>query len=99
MSDLEAVRAHFEAESESHDFRVREAGHSFRRQRAWVLRRLPSGDGPVLEIGCGAGPMLPHLLGTASTVVAIDLTAKVLRETAGRYPAARFAVADASALP
>src|SRR4051794_31259978 len=68
----------------------REREFSFVSQKRLVLEMLAGVRGQVLEIGCGAGHMLPDLLDRGLEVDAIDLSEQMVgraREHVRRHPA------------
>jgi ubiquinone/menaquinone biosynthesis C-methylase UbiE len=56
----------------------------------------------VLEVGCGAGGLLPQLVAYGATprlLVGLDRDRGRIREASGRFPGMHFTVGDATALP
>jgi SAM-dependent methyltransferase len=62
-----------------------------------VQNLLGPGEGPCLDLGCGAGHYFDVLAATGRTVVGLDYSADQLRFAARRSP--RVVRADAAALP
>jgi SAM-dependent methyltransferase len=55
-------------------------------------------EGPILDLGCGAGAHFPYYREIGS-VVGVDLSGPSLRKVASRYPDARVVQGDATAIP
>lgn len=91
----EADRAHFAWQTAAPGFAAREA--------AFVARLAAGHARPLLEIGCGEGANLLHLLATQPAerglVAGIDGFVRKLAFAARAVPGARFACADAGGLP
>jgi SAM-dependent methyltransferase len=70
-------------------------------ERRFFEEQFPEGMEGVLalDVGCGAGRFTRYLLDAGARVVGVDLSEKLLQLAASRYPPARFARADATALP
>lgn len=76
--------------------RERELGEISRRQRREVVmwqEALGRRDLRILEVGCGAGWLVPSLLAFGD-VTATDLSDEVLSRAAARVPEARFVAGD-----
>jgi len=110
---LARQRAHF-AEADSEHFAWQTSGPGFAAREAAFVREVLTGTGrPLLEIGCGEGANLLHLLAsertpatTATTAdtasarcVGVDAFARKLVFASRVVPGARFACADAGRLP
>lgn len=111
---LARQRAHF-ADADVDHFTWQTSGPGFAPREAAFVRELLAGtEAPVLEIGCGEGANLLHLSGEppasvtrgrASSVapdvvrIGVDAFVRKLVFAAQNVPAARFACADAGALP
>lgn len=66
-------------------------------ERPWLDRfaaLIPSG-GTILDIGCGSGePIARHLIETGHAVTGIDASDAMIGQCRGRFPAAKWTVAD-----
>jgi tRNA (cmo5U34)-methyltransferase len=92
--DLQAVRAHFDAEALAYDAQIQRIVPQYREQGELVLEVLPfdaSRSIRALDLGCGTGALSYLLLATfpMATVVACDLAATMLATCEARF--ARFA--------
>jgi SAM-dependent methyltransferase len=106
---LARQRAHF-ADADTAHFAWQTSGPGFAAREAAFVREVLTGtERPLLEIGCGEGANLLHLLATESAMqaagpgevrcVGVDAFVRKL-EFAGRaVPGARFVCADAGRLP
>ena len=68
----------------------------------YLLRCLPERCGAVLELGCGTGEFSRRLAARAAQVVALDLSAemiRVARDRSGRFGNIDFVVGDMTSLP
>ena len=77
--------------------------HNLALRRAACLELFPDVAGKVLDVGCGPGAMAIPLLERGHEVVAIDISAGMVRDAARRARdlgyTASVAVADATSLP
>ncbi|MDX1960084.1 MAG: metalloregulator ArsR/SmtB family transcription factor [Leptospiraceae bacterium] len=48
--------------------------------RKWVTKTIPSNSNLVLDLGCGAGELLSHLLPKATKLIGIDSSIKMIEE-------------------
>lgn len=76
---------------------VHDAGFSdFARAAAEeLLRRLPSGRGAIVDLGCAGGVLAQRLVERGLEVVGVDLSAPLIDLARQRAPAARFVVGSA----
>lgn len=74
-------------------------GPSAEQRFSEALALRPSDD--VLDVGCGDGAFLGrlHAAGHRGELVGVDVDGERIDEARRAYPAARFAIADASSLP
>ena len=66
---------------------------------AYLLSQLPARCGRALELGCGAGEFSRLLAGRAASVLALDLSPRMVaraRELSEAHPNVAYAVADAA---
>ena len=66
---------------------------------AFLLGQLPGRPGEALEVGCGTGAFARALAGRCETVLAVDISPRmveVARSRSGEYPSIEYAVADAN---
>src|SRR5687768_6445043 len=71
------------------------------RYHAYLLGQLPGRCGRVLEIGCGTGEFSRLLAARAESVLAVDLSPRMVRlarERSGAHPNVEFVNADAMSL-
>jgi SAM-dependent methyltransferase len=76
----------------------RDAGEAVRAVEA-VRRLAPLGDGPRLDLGCGAGRHLAPLAADGSLVVGLDLSRSLLAAAAAAGEGGRLVRADMRRLP
>ena len=94
----EVQRAYFEREdAERFDWITRAPGFA-ETERELLEPLLPLIESPCLEVGCGEGNNLLHLLDRASCF-GVDLYPRKLAFAARQLPKARVVTADAGALP
>jgi ubiquinone/menaquinone biosynthesis C-methylase UbiE len=77
-------------------------GYAIRRRRQRLLEFLGGCRGRVLDVGCGPGVLAADLLARGCEFLGVDGSARMIAECKRRFrgePRARFAVADAMALP
>jgi SAM-dependent methyltransferase len=89
------------SQSAAHHLLHRAEEYSFRKQAEAVAVRLSAGDSPVLDLGCGTGPLTPTLQAAGLDLRGIDLDLAMLRG-ALRRPGCRpgqFMLSDARGLP
>jgi SAM-dependent methyltransferase len=87
--------------SAGHHLRHRAEEYSFRKQAEGVVHRLSALDSPVLDLGCGTGPLTPTLQSADLELRGVDLDFAMLQgavRRAGCRPG-QFVLADARALP
>lgn len=87
--------------SAAHHLQHRADEYSFREQAAAVLRRLSASDSPVLDLGCGTGPLAAMSVAAGLDLRGVDLDPAML-QGALRRPGSRpgqFLLADAGRLP
>jgi hypothetical protein len=72
---MQDAQAYWDAEADAYARRNGEHGFSCVKQR--VLAALPQSCGTVLEMGCGAGGMLPELADRAIHYVGMDLSVEM----------------------
>jgi SAM-dependent methyltransferase len=60
---------------------------------------LPTGGGPVLEVGCGEGRVTRDLVARGHAVTALDASPTLVAAAAGRDQESRYVVGTAEALP
>jgi SAM-dependent methyltransferase len=95
-----SLKEHWRAEAERWAAWARTPGHdSF-----WVFREaffelLPAAEGLTLEVGCGEGRVARDLAARGYRVVALDVTALLLRLAAEADPGGRYVRGDAVQLP
>jgi SAM-dependent methyltransferase len=71
-----------------------------RRRAALILERLPKPlSGPVLEVGCGSGVFTSQFARQIPDLVAIDLSAVLLRRARSQSNFDAYCAADAEVLP
>ena len=62
---------------------------------AWLLGRVAElAEGPVADVGCGAGIVAAHLAEWDVEVIGYDVSAAMIEQARARYPALTFEVAD-----
>jgi SAM-dependent methyltransferase len=89
--------------SQSADYHLRHRAeeYSFREQAQAVVHKLSARDSPVLDLGCGTGPLAPTLHAAGLELRGVDLDFAML-QGAVRRPGCRpghFLLADARGLP
>lgn len=70
--------------------------------RNQILQYLPSGQNTILDLGCGPGGLIPHLLKKAKNVTGVDTSRKMLKEarlTYGNNQRIKFIEANLENLP
>jgi ubiquinone/menaquinone biosynthesis C-methylase UbiE len=78
--------------------------HAPSKAREFVRRVAPAASGWILDVGCGTGILLPHLLefsSPATSILELDYAQAMLRENARKSTAPRLSrlCADARRLP
>ena len=65
-------------------------------ERAWLQRLLAlAPEGPVLDLGCGAGePIAAHLIAAGRAVTGVDFSEAMLGIARGRFPEQEWVAAD-----
>jgi SAM-dependent methyltransferase len=59
-----------------------------------VLSSYPETRGRVLELGCGAGRLIGHLIATATDVHGLDISARMVDFCRARYPGGEYRQGD-----
>jgi SAM-dependent methyltransferase len=89
------------SQSAGHHLLHRAEEYSFRQQADAVAQRLSTRDSPVLDLGCGTGPLTPTLQAAGLELRGVDLDFAMLQgavRRAGCRPG-QFLLADARGLP
>ena len=63
------------------------------------LKKTASRSDKVLDVGCGEGSRLAHILSFGRTGWGIDLNPKAVKQAKKQYPRLHFRIADAASLP
>ncbi len=80
-----------------HHFLRRGRGIEFDMEAAWIVRRLRSATGRVLDIGCGIGALVPHI--GEDRFIGVDYRPDGLSHTRRQFGRARLCAARADQLP
>lgn len=75
--------------------------HSFVWEKARDLLNLlaPQKGERILDLGCGTGQLASEIAASGAQVVGVDRSADMIEEARKKFPALRFEVCDARALP
>jgi SAM-dependent methyltransferase len=89
---------HFDYRSVAGDYQYQALLHGFPMQRFWHKGKLifwdeviapqlagPSGEGPIAEVGCGAGLLLQHLAEWAQLKMGVDINFQALTFLSSRF--------------
>jgi len=71
-------------------------------QQDWhaeMMSHIPSGSGPILDLGCGTGFFLAELLEAHPKAVGLDISYDMLRVSDQYIPGAKLVTGDAERLP
>jgi SAM-dependent methyltransferase len=87
--------------SAGHHLLHRAEEYSFRQQANGVAYRLSAPDSPVLDLGCGTGPLTPTLQAAGLELRGVDLDFAMLQGAVHRVGCrpGQFVLADARGLP
>ena len=87
--------------SAGHHLRHRAEEYSFRQQAEAVVYRLSAMDSPVLDLGCGTGPLTPTLQAAGLELRGVDLDFAMLQGAVRRDGCrpGQFLLGDARVLP
>jgi ubiquinone/menaquinone biosynthesis C-methylase UbiE len=99
-SNTKAVIRAFDTEAQTGASDRRRRRYSFRLQRRWLLDHLDPPAGALLDLGCGAGVLLPDLVATGRPVIGVDGSLhaiEIARQAWGQR--VRLVHADAESLP
>lgn len=97
MSRVEQTLESIQADSDRIALLADEGWNHNAHHHEYLLNRIPERCGDILEIGCGAGKFSRLLAGRAEKVLAIDLSAQMIRlarENSKLYPNIDFIQAD-----
>lgn len=75
--------------------------HAFvwKKGRGLIEWLSPQAGERILDLGCGTGQLTSEMAAAGCSVVGVDLSAEMIREALRKFPALRFEVCDARALP
>ncbi len=60
----------------------------------WLLERVATEPGPVVEVGCGPGHITAYLAEAGADATGIDLSPGMVEQARGRYPEGDYQVGD-----
>lgn len=88
------VRAGYDAAAQTYGD-AREAAWAERLFDRWLIDRVAeSAEGPIADVGCGAGVLTAHMAAWDAEVVGYDLAPAMIAQARRRYPGLSFEVGD-----